>query len=116
MTMKHVLVLDLKNDADAASAYRHWHRPGGPPAAVTEAIRQSGIAEMEIWQVGDRLVMTMETTPEFDPAANARRDAGNPDIVAWEKLMDQFQKRLPFAPDGAKWVEAERIYTLADQP
>jgi L-rhamnose mutarotase len=31
-------------------------------------------------------------------------------------LMDRFQRRLPFAADGEKWVAAERIYSLDEQP
>jgi len=114
--MRHVLVLDLQDDPEAIAAYRHWHRPGGPPEAVTRAIRASGVAALDIWQVGDRLVMVMETTPEFDPVANAARDAADPEVQAWEVLMDRFQRRLPFARDGEKWVEAEQIYSLDDQP
>ncbi|WP_010187431.1 L-rhamnose mutarotase [Sphingomonas sp. PAMC 26605] len=113
---RHVLVLDLHDDPEAIAAYRHWHRPGGPPAAVTRAIRADGIATLEIWQVGDRLVMLMETTPDFDPAAKAVRDATDPEIQAWETLMDRFQRRLRFAAEGEKWVTAEQIYALEDQP
>lgn len=113
---RHVLLLDLQDDLAAIAAYRHWHRPGGPPAAVSRAIRAEGITALEIWHVGDRLVMLMETTPEFDPAAKAARDSADPDVQAWETLMDRFQRPLPFARDGQKWVEAERIYALADQP
>lgn len=115
-TTRHVLVLDLHDDPEAIAAYRHWHRPGGPPAAVTRAIRADGIAALEIWQVGDRLVMVMETTPDFDPAAKAARDALDPEVRAWETLMDRFQRRLAFAAEGQKWVAAEQIYTLDDQP
>ena len=113
---RHVLVLDLDDDPAAIAAYRDWHRPGGPPAAVTRAIRADGIASLEIWHVGDRLVMLMETTPAFDPAAKAVRDATDPEVQAWEALMDRFQRRLPFAKAGEKWVAAEQIYTLEDQP
>lgn len=114
--MKHVLILDLVDDAAAIAEYRHWHRPGGPPEAVTRALRESGILELEIWHAGDRLVMLMETGPEFDFASKATRDAADPDVRAWEALMDTLQRRLPFAPDGMKWVTAEQIYRLADQP
>jgi len=114
--MRHVFVLDLVDDAEAIAAYRAWHRPGGPPPAVTRAIRESGIASMEIWQVGDRLVMVMVTTPAYDPVASAERNALDPDIRAWETLMDRFQRRLPFAQAGQKWVPAERIYDLDAQP
>jgi L-rhamnose mutarotase len=114
--MRHVLVLDLVDDQGAIAAYRDWHRPGGPPEAVTRAIRESGIASMEIWQAGDRLVMMMETTPAYDPAANAERNVRDADVRAWETLMDKFQRRLPFAAPGEKWVAAEQIYDLDAQP
>lgn len=113
---RHVLLLDLHDDAEAIATYRDWHRPGGPPAAIARAIRAEGIVALEIWQVADRLVMVMETTPDFDPAAKAARDLADPEIQAWETLMDRFQRRLPFAAKGQKWVAAERIYTLDAQP
>ena len=113
--MRHVLLLDLVNDPDAIAAYRFWHRPGGPPVAVTRAIRNAGILSLEIWNVGDRLAMIMEVGPDFDFAAKAAQDAADPEVQAWERLMDGFQRRLDFAPKEVKWVPAERIYTLAEQ-
>jgi L-rhamnose mutarotase len=114
--MRHVLLLDLKDEAEAIAAYRHWHRPGGPPAAVTRSIRAGGVAALDIWQVGNRLVMVIETTPDHDPVANAARDAADAEVQAWETLMDTFQQRLPFASAGQKWVPADHIYSLDDQP
>ena len=114
--MRHILLLDLKDDPEAIAIYRHWHRPGGPPAAVTRSIRESGIEKLDIFHVGDRLVMVMETGSSFDPAAKARRDANDPEVQAWEALMDRYQRRLPFAPAGTKWLPAEHIYSLDDQP
>lgn len=113
---RHCLFLDLVDDPELIAQYRQWHAPGGPPAAVTRSIREAGILDMEIWQAGDRLVMVMETGPAFDPRAKAARDAANPDVRAWEALMDRFQSRLAFASEGVKWVPAERIYALGDQP
>jgi len=113
---RHCLFLDLVDDSELISEYRRYHRPGGPPAAVNRSIREAGILEMEIWQVGHRLVMIMETTADFDAGAKARSDASDPDVQAWEQLMDRFQQRLAFAPARAKWVTAERIYALSEQP
>lgn len=113
---RHCLFLDLVDDAELICEYRRWHEPGGPPAAVNRSIREAGILEMEIWNVGNRLVMIMETTAEFDAGAKARRDASDPDVQAWERLMDRLQRRLAFAPAGTKWVAAERIYALSEQP
>jgi L-rhamnose mutarotase len=113
---RYCLLVDLVDDPELIAEYKHWHRPGGPPAAVNRSIREAGILDMQIWQAGDRMVMIMETGPDFDPEAKAARDASDPDVQAWEKLMDRFQKRLPFAPEGVKWVPAEQIYALSDQP
>ena len=114
--MKQVLILDLVDEPATIAEYRHWHRPGGPPEAVTRALREGGVLDLEIWYAGDRLVMLMETGADFDFAAKAMRDAADPDVQAWEALMDSLQRRLPFAPDGMKWVATEQIYRLADQP
>lgn len=111
-----VLLLDLRDDAAAIAAYRDWHRPGGPPAAVIAAIRRSGITDMRIYLAGNRLVMLMTTDDRFDAAAKAAADRADPAVMQWEALMDTLQQALPFAPAGVKWVPADPIFALDDQP
>ena len=113
---RRVLILDLKDDPELIAAYEAYHRPGGAPGPIVRSIQASGIEEMEIFRCGNRLVMLMETGPGFDPQAKAAADAADPDVSAWEKLMDLYQQRLPWAPPGVKWLEAERIYALSEQP
>ena len=112
---RRVLILDLKDDPELIEAYEATHRPGAVPAAVVRSICDAGIAEMEIYRSGNRLVMVMDTDEDFDPTAKAAGDAANPDVVAWEQLMDRYQQRLPWAPAGAKWLEAGRIFALSEQ-
>ncbi|EQB12827.1 L-rhamnose mutarotase [Sphingobium lactosutens] len=114
--MRHVLLLDIHPDDASVAAYRQWHRAGGPPEHVTRSIRASGIVSLEIWHVLDRLAMIMETEPGFSFEAKARTDAADPDVQAWEALMERFQRRLPGAPGDVKWVLTERIYSLEEQP
>ena len=114
--MRRVLLLDLKNDPELIARYEAWHATGAVPAAVTASIRGAGILSMEIYRIGNRLAMVMETGPNFDPAAKAAADAANPDVVAWEELMSSFQQVLPWAVGGEKWLEANRIFTLEEQP
>jgi L-rhamnose mutarotase len=113
---RQCLLLDLIDDADLIAAYCDWHTPGKVPAAVIASIRAAGIVDMQIYNAGDRLVMIMEVGPDFDPATKAQSDAQDPDIQAWETLMWRFQKALPFAGAGEKWVAATRIFSLAEQP
>lgn len=111
----HVLLLDLVDDPAAIVAYERWHAAGAVPAAVVASIRAAGITEMQIFRAGARLVMTMETGPGFDPATKAAADAADPDVVAWERLMDGYQQPIPGAA-GGKWTAAARIFSLAEQP
>lgn len=111
---RHVLLLDLVDDPESIADYRRWHQPGRTPPAIIRSIRAAGITAMEIHSLGDRLVMVMETGPGFDPAAKAAADAADPDVLAWEALMDRFQKPTPWARAGEKWTPAERIFDLAE--
>ena len=113
---RRVLILDLKDDPELIATYEAYHRPGAVPGPIVRSIQASGIEEMEIFRCGNRLVMLMETGPGFDPQAKAADDAADPNVIAWEKLMDLYQQRLPWAPPGVKWLEAERIYALSEQP
>ncbi|QUD87694.1 L-rhamnose mutarotase [Phenylobacterium montanum] len=113
---RFVLLLDLKDDPELIAAYRRWHAPGGPPAAVVASIRASGITDMEIHICGERLVMLVEAEDGFSFAAKAAADAADPEVMAWEAMMDRFQKALPWAKPGEKWTPAERIFALAEQP
>lgn len=114
-TTRRCFAVDLHDDADQIARYREWHRAGGPPAAVTEAIRTDDVRELQIWLIGDRMFMILEQGDAYDPAAKLARDAANPDVQAWDALMRTFQKPLPFAPDQT-WVEMTRIYALSEQP
>lgn len=111
-----VLLLDLVNDADAIARYDAWHRAGAVPPAVVRSIRDAGIMEMEIFRADARLAMVLETGPAFDPAAKAAADRANPDVVAWERLMDEVQRPVPGADPASKWTAARRIFALDEQP
>jgi L-rhamnose mutarotase len=108
--------LDLENNPEAIAAYCHWHRPGGPPAAVTDAIRAAGIEELEIWLSGNRLFMILEAGPDYDAEKKTQSDAANPAVREWERLMQTFQRMLPWATPGEWWTRADCVYTLSAQP
>ncbi|SCY44008.1 L-rhamnose mutarotase [Novosphingobium aromaticivorans] len=102
-------MLDLADEALAA-AYEDWHRPGRVPAGVLADIVGSGITVMEIYRAGDRLVMITETSGEVPAGDRVASEAS----AEWEKRMDAFQKPLPGAPPGVKWLRAQPIFDLAD--
>ncbi len=113
--IRRVLLLDLKDDPQLIARYEAWHAAGAVPKPVIASIRAADIRVMEIYRSGNRLAMVMETGPNFDPAAKAASDTANPDVVAWEELMSNFQQLLPWAGEGEKWLEAKRIFALEEQ-
>ena len=112
---RRCLMLDLKNDPELIAQYRDWHKPGRPPLAVIADIRKGGILELEIYLLGDRLVMVMELDPA-SPADTSSATSADPEVQAWERLMDTFQQPVPWARPGEKWTPAEKIFDLAEQP
>lgn len=110
MNRRYCLALDLKDDPQLIAEYKRYHRKIWPE--VTESIRQSGIEDLEIYLIGTRLFMIMEVNDNFSFEAKGDADRSNPKVQEWEQLMWRFQKPLPQAKPGEKWLLMERIFKL----
>ena len=107
---RYCLALDLKDDSSLIAEYKKHHERIWPE--ITESIRQSGILDMEIYLLGSRLFMVMETCDSFCFEAKSKSDESHPKVREWEELMWRYQKALPQAEPGEKWVLMERIFKL----
>ena len=107
-TRRIVRVMDLNNRPDVLEAYEIAHQRGNTPAEVLNAQRRHGIEEMEIYRAGNRLVMIMEVTDAYDPAALDAETGRSPEIAAWHKRMGELQ-RTPFM-DAVAWPEAHLVF------
>jgi L-rhamnose mutarotase len=110
MTKRYCLTLDLKDDPKLIAEYRRYHERIWPE--ITESIREAGIEDMEIYLLGTRMFMIMEVNENFSFADKAKADAANHKVREWEELMWKFQKPLPHAKPGEKWMLTERIFKL----
>jgi L-rhamnose mutarotase len=110
MSRRYCLTLDLKDDPQLIAEYKKHHEKVWPE--ILQSIRGSGIEEMEIYLLGTRMFMIMEVNDSFSFEANAAADRANPKVVEWEKLMWKFQKPLPQAKPGEKWLLMERVFKL----
>ena len=111
--MRHCLALDLKDDPDLIAEYEGHHRAVWPD--VLAHLRRHGINELEIFRLGTRMVMVMDTDDtRFDPDKMAAAQHDDPRIAAWEALMWRFQRATPWTPDGSKWTPMDRIFRLTD--
>lgn len=109
-----VFALDLANDPALIAEYEAWHRAGRIWPAVVASLRESGLASLEIFRTGNRLCLIMEAPEDFSLEAKVAADAANSEVQAWERLMWTFQRALPWARPGEKWVRMQRIFSLAE--
>lgn len=105
---KFCLALDLKDEAQLISEYENYHKAVWPE--ILQSITDSGITNMEIYRVSNRLFMIMETTDTFSFEAKSKADASNEKVQEWEKLMWNYQQALPTAKEGEKWMLMEKIF------
>lgn len=108
--MEHVLLLDLKDDAQLIAEYEHYHQNVWD--SVKTHLKQNGILAMRIYRLDTRLVMVMETDANFSFEKLQETAEKNPAIIEWENLMSQFQQPLPQAKIGEKWLLTEQIFQL----
>ena len=107
---RYCLALDLKNDPQLIAEYEKYHQEVWPE--IRQSISGSGIENMEIYRVMNRLFMIMEVNDTFSAEKKAAADAANPKVQEWEALMWKYQQALPIAKPGEKWIVMDKIFTL----
>ena len=112
MKRRFCLTLDLRDDPKLIAEYKRHHEHVWPE--IIRSIRDSGVDDMEIYLLGTRMFMIMEVEEGFSLAAKAEADRANPKVQQWEDLMSTFQKPLPQAKSGEKWLLMERVFKLKD--
>lgn len=110
---RYCLTLDLQNDPHKIAEYKRYHEKIWPE--VRDSLFDSGVADMEIYLSGNRLVMIMEVSGEFTFERKAAMDSANAKVLEWEMLMANYQA----VPEGAdpvkRWSIAERVFDLKNQ-
>ena len=108
MKRRYCLTLDLKDDPELIREYRRHHQAVWPE--IEACLRQVGILDLELYLLDTRLVMILEVDERFSFEEKAQLDRNNPKVQEWERLMWNFQKPLPRAKPGEKWILMESIY------
>lgn len=104
--------LDLRDNPELIAEYRKRHSEGEAWQEIIDGIRQVGILEMEIYIVGTRLFMIVETPLEFNWDEAMTRLATLPRQQEWENYMSEFQKAQSGASSDEKWQLMERMFYL----
>ena len=62
---RHCLALDLKDDPALIAQYEALHRQIWPQ--ISQHLLAHGVLDMQIWRLGTRLFMVMDTAPDSMP-------------------------------------------------
>lgn len=111
-THRTCLALDLKDDAQLIEQYEHFHRPEHIWPEIPQGIREGGIIDMQIYRIGTRLFMIVETKEglSVEQAFEAiSRKARQPE---WAEFMGGFQQKLAEAKPHEHWAEMKPIFIL----
>lgn len=109
---RYVQFLEISDDPELITLYRKWHSEEYSWKEVRDGIREVGILEMEIYLLGNRLVMIVDTPTDFKWDEAMERLATLPRQAEWEAFVSKFQGCAPDARSDEKWQPMERIFRL----
>jgi L-rhamnose mutarotase len=109
---RYCKTLSLEDDQQMIEEYKRVHAPGATWPEITQGMIEVGILDMEIYIMGTRLFMIMDTIPEFDHERDMAELATKPRQSEWEAFVSRFQKTTSEATADEKWQLMECIYTL----
>ena len=111
---RYVQTLDLKENPELIARYVEAHSRYHSWPEIREGIRQVGILEMEIYILGNRLFMIVETPLDFCWDSAMSRLATLPRQQEWEDYVAMFQNCPKGSTSSGKWQLMERIFYLYD--
>ena len=107
---RYCQTLELYDNPSLVEAYIQEHSRVWPE--VQAGIREVGILDMQIYALGNRLFMIMDTVDEFDWEKDNARLATLPRQAEWEAYMARFQGADPSLPSTEKWRLMDKIFEL----
>lgn len=109
---RYCQTLSLKDNPELISAYRKAHSKEEAWPEIREGIRSVGILEMEIYILGNKLFMIVETPLDFDWDEAMKKLATLPRQAEWEECVANFQQCAKGATSDEKWQMMERMFYL----
>ena len=109
---RYCQTMDLRDNPELIAEYRRRHSREESWQEIRDGIREVGILEMEIYILGTRLFMIVETPLDFDWDTAMARLATLPRQQEWEDYMAMFQQCPEGATSDEKWQMMERMFYL----
>lgn len=109
---RYCQILEITDNPELIEKYRDCHSRMKVWPEVVEGIREVGILEMELYIVGNKVVMIVEAEPDFEWETAMARLAKLPRQAEWEAYVAQYQGCDPKASSDQKWRLMERMFYL----
>ena len=109
---RYCQTLSLRDNPELIEAYRKAHSKEESWPEIRAGIREVGILEMEIYILGSKLFMIVETPLNFDWDKAMAKLASLPRQAEWEEYVAKFQQCAEGATSDEKWQMMERMFYL----
>ena len=109
---RYCQTMDLKDSPELIAKYIEAHDRDHFWKEIEEGIKAVGILEMEVYILGNRIVMIVDAPLDFDWDSAMARLATLPRQDEWEATMAIFQDADPSATSAGKWRLMERMFHL----
>ncbi|MFB3388670.1 L-rhamnose mutarotase [Flavobacterium sp. LAR06] len=109
---RYCKAMELLNEPILIEAYKKAHAKGAAWTEITQGMKEVGIIDMEIYLLGTKLFMIMDTTADFDHDKAMAELALKPRQSEWEAHMSQFQDSTAEATADQKWELMDCIYKM----
>ena len=109
---RYCQTLDLRDNPELIAEYRKRHSKEHAWKEIIAGIREVGILEMEIYLLGTRLFMIVETPLDFEWDSAMARLSTLPRQAEWEDYMAIFQDCNTGDTAEDKWQMMDRIFYL----
>ena len=109
---RYCQTLSLRDNPELIEAYRKAHSKEESWPEIRAGIREVGILEMEIYILGSKLFMIVETPLNFDWDKAMAKRATLHRQAEWEEYVAKFQQCAEGATSDEKWQMMERMFYL----
>lgn len=110
---RYCQTLDLVEDEQLIQEYCYWHEHIWPE--IPKGIHAVGILNMEIYRLGARLFMIVETKDDFEWESAFARLATMERQAEWEEFVGKYQKVTPGSTSAEKWKLMDCIFKLPEE-
>ncbi len=104
--------LEITDCPEMIARYVQCHDKEHSWKEIREGIREVGILEMELYILGNKVVMIVETPLDFNWDTAMARLSTLPRQAEWESFVAEMQGCDPTATSDSKWQLMDRMFYL----